>query len=469
MAPAALPPAVLPLFKAALNADSVLSDAQDLDFFGKDSLKQFAAAPSLILLPRTTEEISRVIAICNQHNVAIVPSGGRTGYSGGATASNGEVILSLQRMNRVLALNPVERSMHCQAGVTTEAIQDKAREAQLFYPVDFPSRGSSCIGGNVATNAGGVRVVRYGSTREWILGLTVVTGAGEVLNLNGSLYKNQSGYDLRSLMIGSEGTLGVITEVIVRLTTAPLSSSFALCAIAGTAQALELMRQMRSAGLVINLIEYFERDALDLVIEHAGLSDPFKSKYPAYLALEVETAGQAELERFHVELANALESGKVSDTAIAQSSQQAAQLLALRERISESLNKAHVPHKNDIALPLSQVPAFVTKLREIQGSWPEKFEIVVFGHIGDGNLHLNVLKPEKMSQEQFFESCAALDHKIFAAVQQHSGTISAEHGIGLLKKPYLHYTRAPTEIALMKQLKAVLDPRGILNPGKIFD
>jgi len=462
-------PELINLFKPFLKPNSILSEASDLEFFGKDSLKQFKASPSIILLPRSTEEVSQIIKICNREQITLVPSGGRTGYSGGATATNGEVIISLSKMHRILEINSIERTLHCLAGATTESIQINARDAGLYYPVDFASRGSSSIAGNVATNAGGIRVVRYGSTKEWILGLTVVTGTGEILKLNGSLYKNQSGYDLRSLFIGSEGTLGIITEVIVRLTAPPKSTCLAMCAINNSEQSLKIMQEIRAAGLTINLIEYFERSALDLVINHAGLSDPFSIKASAYLALEIEISSKEDLDLYQHKLSLLIENGIISEIIIAQSSQQSAQLLALRERISETINKVHIPHKNDIALPLSEIPSFISELRDIQSTWNNKFEIIIFGHIGDGNLHLNVIKPENLSVKDFFTSCSALDHKIFELVQKHKGTISAEHGIGLLKKDYLHYSRTEAEINLMRQIKSIFDPKGILNPGKIFD
>ncbi|MBN8551219.1 MAG: FAD-binding oxidoreductase [Deltaproteobacteria bacterium] len=420
-------------------------------------------------MPGTVEEIKKILAICNQNKIALVPSGGRTGYSGGATAEHGEVIISLARLHKIKSVDVSDRTMVCEPGVTTEAVRLEAAKHGLFYPVDFASKGSSHIAGNVATNAGGIRVIRYGNTRDWVLGLKVITAAGEELALNGALYKNATGYDLRNLFIGSEGTLGIITEVTLKLTSPPKDFTTALCGISDAAACLQLLRALRSAGCTVNVIEYFERNALELVVAHAGLLDPFRAAHAAYVLLEVETEFPAQRERFAELMLELVESKVLADAVVAESQKQQQNLMALRERISETIGRQHVPHKNDIAVPVSSLPQFLSAFREcLRANFPN-FELIIFGHVGDGNLHVNILKPKGMDEKTFFAACDQVDTKTFEVVQKFNGTISAEHGVGLLKKPYLHFTRSAQEIELMKKIKRLFDPNGILNPGKIFD
>lgn len=457
------------LFRSHLPADAVLSSPEDLAFYGKDSCSQFDATASLVLLPSSAEQVKLILQLCNQHSIPLVPSGGRTGYSGGATATRHEVVLSLSRLNRVIGIDKVDQTIRCEAGVTTEAVRNAALAEGLYYPVDFASKGSSQIGGNIATNAGGIRVIRYGSTREWVLGMKVITGAGEELNFNGPLFKNATGYDFRNLFIGSEGTLGIITEATLRLTSPPKDSTLALCAIETTQNALDILEFMRRKGFTVNVIEYFEQNAVELVIKHTGVAAPFKETFPCYAVIEVETPESTAREQFEAAIMELYSSAVIRDSVIADSERHRQPLMALRERISESIGKTTVAHKNDISVPISQIPSFVARYREMMRNKFPDFGVIVFGHIGDGNLHLNVLKPEKLSAQEFFRRCENFDSEAFAIVKDFSGSISAEHGVGLLKKKYLTYSRSPREIELMKKMKSVFDPKGILNPGKIFD
>lgn len=457
------------LFLTILPKERVRSSADDLEYYGKDASKQFAAAPLLILLPDSVREVGEILALCTTHSIRVVPSGGRTGYSGGATAVNNEVVISLERMNRVLAVDTAGMTITCEAGITTEALQAKAALHGLYYPVDFTSKGSSQIGGNIATNAGGMRVVRYGNTREWVLGLKVVLASGKSLDLNGKLVKNQTGYDLRHLMIGSEGTLGIIVEATLRLTTPPRESQLCLCAASHVDKVLQACEAVRSEGFTLTLIEYFERSGLELVVQHRPLKDPFTEAHPVFLLVEAECQDPKERERFEASLAKLIEQGILADVVVAASVKQRADLMALRELIGEVANKHYVPHKNDISVPIAAIPGFVKKLSSLSGNIYSGYQTVVFGHIGDGNLHVNVLKPEEMSSEIFFTKCDELDRALFEIVKEFKGSISAEHGVGLLKKPFLLYSRTREEIELMRMIKRAFDPKGILNPGKIVD
>ncbi len=450
-----------------LPAERRLTDADSLLTYGRDWTRFAEPAPSLVLLPDSVEQVVAIVKAACQFRVPLVPSGGRTGLSGGAVAAHGEVVLSLEKMNRILDFNAADRTLRCQAGAVTGQIQAFAKEQGLFYPVDFASSGSSQIGGNIATNAGGIKVLKYGLTRNWISGLTVVTGTGELLELNHGLVKNATGYDWRHLFIGSEGTLGVVVEAQVQLTRAPQESQ---ALVLGVPDLAALMQVFERFSNKVDLIafEFFSEAALQKVLARSTLTRPFASACPFYVLLEIELVS-AEMQAFILELFEAcVEAGWVVDGVISQSQTQFTNLWALRERISESIAE-DIPFKNDIAVKISDVPAFLERIDAIVAVDYPDFETIWFGHIGDGNLHLNILKPTRLTKAEFFEQCHQVSTKIFACVQDFHGSISAEHGVGLLKKDALPYSRSAAEIALMRQVKQVFDPHHILNQGKVFD
>jgi FAD/FMN-containing dehydrogenase len=456
------------IFASILPPERILTDEKSRLFYGRDWLKDFSAAPALILLPETTLEVQAVVAKCHQHSLAIVPSGGRTGLSGGATATNGEVVINLERMRSILDINRIARTAHCQAGVALEQLQIAAAAHNLYFPVDFSSRGSAQIGGNIATNAGGIRVIKYGNIRESVLGLTVVTGTGELLQLNGSLHKNNSGYDLRNLFIGSEGTLGIITEAIVKLASPPHDIVRVLCGVSDFDAILALLSFCRDSLPNLSAFEFMERLPYSEVIRHRGLRDPLSQSYQCYVLIESELQSRSDQEAVTNVFAQAYEKGLIQDVVVSESSAQAQELMNLRDYISETLSQHYSIHKNDISVPVHLIPNFLRDLHSsIREAYPS-YRVAVFGHVGDGNLHVNVLKPTDMDDELFWSNCHEADTLIFTTVQRYRGSISAEHGVGLLKRDFLHFTRTPAEIQIMRGIKAVLDPKGIMNPGKIF-
>jgi FAD/FMN-containing dehydrogenase len=302
-------------------------------------------------------------------------------------------------------------------------------------------------------------------TRQWVLGLQVVTAQGEVLELNGALEKNNTGLDLRQLFIGSEGILGVITEATLKLARLPTRLSVLLLAVPDVAAVLALFRAARRTPFTIAAYEFFTDKCLARVQKHRKLRSPFAAGHGCYALLELEDAPEEELEAW---LASLLEEGLIADGTLAQNSAQAAELWSLREGISESLSATGLPHKNDIALPVAALESFCSELDALFARNYPGWEIALFGHIGDGNLHVNVMKPDALDKAEFLARTSEADHAIFGLVKKHGGSISAEHGIGLLKKPYLGYTRTPAEIELIRSVKKVLDPKGILNPGKVI-
>ena len=452
--------------QSIITQGKVLTDADSLDHYGGDWTKQYARNPALVVLPKNEAELQDLVKWANNSNVALVPSGGRTGLSGGAAATNGEVVVALDLMNEILEYDEVDRTVRCQAGVITAALQAFAEEQGCFYPVDFASSGSSQIGGNVATNAGGIKVIRYGLTRDWVVGLKVVTGTGECLDLNQGLVKNATGYDLRHLFIGSEGTLGFITEVTVKLAPAPVDSSVMVLALADLASVMPVLMAFRDR-VSISAFEFFSERALQIVTEHQSLARPCETVALMYALIEYDNVDQASEEAAMEGFEHVVESGWVLDGVLSQSSVQAASLWRLREGISESLAQFS-PYKNDLSVRVSQVPAFLAEVDGVVTAQYPDLETVWFGHIGDGNLHLNILKPADWTMDQFVERCTAVSPAIFEVVQRFGGSISAEHGVGLLKQPYLHYSRSAAEITLMQSLKKVFDPNSIMNPGKVL-
>ncbi|WIH06568.1 FAD-binding oxidoreductase [Xanthomonas translucens pv. graminis] len=442
------------------------TDPADLEHYGRDWTRRWTPAPLAIALPATVQEVQAVLRWANDHAVAVVPSGGRTGLSGGAVAAHGELVLSLERMNKALAFDAVDRTLTVQAGMPLEAVHNAAREHGLVYPVDFAARGSCSIGGNIATNAGGIRVIRYGNTREWIAGLKVVTGSGELLELNRGLIKNSSGYDFRQLLIGSEGTLGIVVEATLRLTDPPPPSNVMLLALPSFEVLMQVFAAFRSR-LQLEAFEFFTDRALQHVLAH-GAQAPFDTVYPYYVVTEYASGDEAQEAAALAAFEACMEPGWVLDGVISQSDAQAAQLWRLREGITEAVAR-YTPYKNDVSVRISAMPAFLAQTQALLGHAYPQFDVVWFGHIGDGNLHINVLKPDATADADFIAACEQVTKLLAQVLAEHGGSISAEHGIGLVKKPYLQSTRSAEEIALMRAVKRVFDPAGLLNPGKLFD
>ena len=477
-----LPAAFLAQLAERLPAERYTSDAAELFEYGRDWTRVYPPAPSLLVRPRDPAEVAQLLSLCSAHRVAVVPSGGRTGLAGGAMATAGEVVLSLERLKHLGPVDELGLTVRVQAGAVLAEVHRYLAEYGLTWPVDLGAKGSCQIGGNIATNAGGVKVIRYGLTRQWVLGLQVVTAAGEVLELNGALEKNNTGCDLRQLFIGSEGILGVITEATLKLVRLPEQLHVLLLAVTDLQAVLALFGRLRRAPLPIMAFEFFTAACLERVLHHRGLRAPLAVPSPTRPPGVTGTAGTCyvlcELERplgmplevlydlFGELLADG--AGLALDGVLAQSSREAAELWALREGISETLARTGLPHKNDVALPIAALAPFCAELEQFFAARYPGWELFIFGHIGDGNLHINVMKPAALSDAEFHARTGTVDHELFALVKAHRGSISAEHGIGLLKKEYLPYSRSPAELQLLQALKRTLDPHCILNPGKVL-
>jgi glycolate oxidase subunit GlcD len=462
----------LSYFKEILGDKNVLDDDLSKESFGRDWTKKYEPNPSVVLLPKNTEEVSKIMKYCHDQNICVVPSGGRTGLAGGAVAANGEVVLSLNRMNKILDIDSVGMCLVTEAGVTTQEIQEAAANTGLFFPIDLAAKGSCQIGGNIATNAGGVKLIRFGGTREQVLGLEVVLVDGRVLDINTALRKNNTGYDLKQLFLGSEGTLGIVTKATLKLSATPRNVQLTLMATDSFDKIPQILKSLNQQGAQITAFEFFTLAAHEKVLKYTpNARTPFEEKSNFYVLLEIEE-GPIPGKVLEPVLEKVFEEGLISDAVISSNSAQFGELWGLRENITESLAAHGHVRKNDVSLPIALLGGFVSSLEALMESGKSEssnIEMIVFGHIGDGNLHINYVSDGDESFEKFSKSARNIELRVFDIVKKFRGSISAEHGIGILKKQDLHYSCSEIEIEFMRKIKAVFDPKGILNPGKIFD
>jgi FAD/FMN-containing dehydrogenase len=420
------------------------------------------ARPVAVAYPRGTEDVAAILRFCTENRVPVVPQGGLTGLTGGSTPVQGCVALSLQRLRAIEEVDPAAATITVQAGVPLQAIQEAADAADMLFPVDIGSRGSCLIGGNVSTNAGGNRVLRYGMTRELVLGIEAVLADGTVLTSLNKMLKNNAGYDLKQLFIGSEGTLGVITRVVLRLFPKPRSVSTALCALPDYAAALAMLRRAKAhLASSLSAFEVMWPDFYGFAVERTGRA-PLPTTHGIYLLIESMGSDQArDDEHFSALVEAAIEEGIVVDAVVAQSLKDSRDMWALRDASGEMAR--HFPNEGfDVSIPTGEIGAFRDECtKRLRARW-DGVQSLYFGHIADSNLHIAVkVTDNPMSAE-------VIDDIVYGCVRDWQGSISAEHGIGLVKKAYLGYSRTPAEVDLMRRLKAALDPAGILNPGKVF-
>lgn len=460
--------AVLTALGNAVGEDQVLTGAAiDPRYRGDWYVKLERGAPLALVRPRTTREVAAALRACHAHRVPVVPQGGLTGLAGGATPLDGCVALSLERMTGIEELDPAAATLSVWAGTPLQTVQEAARTAGFLFPLDLGARGSCQIGGNVATNAGGNRVIRYGMMRDLVLGLEVVLADGTVITSLNKMIKNNTGYDLKHLFVGSEGTLGVVTRVVLRLHPEPKSVCTALCAVADYTKAVALLRHAkeRLAGM-LSAFEMMWPDFYELVTQKVpGLTTPLPYGSGGYVLVEALGAEQApDQERFEAMLQAALEQGLVTDAVVAQSQAESQALWRVRDSSGELVHIFIPQAKFDISIPTRDIDRFAAAATAaLKARWPQA-QTVTFGHIGDSNIHLNVHvdAPAGASLE------AEIERIVYDLVREWRGSVSAEHGIGLLKRAHLGHTRTAEEMQLMRTLKLALDPRCILNPGKVL-
>ncbi|MGI9235972.1 MAG: FAD-binding oxidoreductase [Woeseiaceae bacterium] len=424
----------------------------------------------ILVAPDSTEQVSRIVRACAEAGIAIVPQGGNTSLCAGAVPdeSGDQVLMSLSRMNRIRQVDPDNFSMEVEAGCVLAAIQHAAQAVERLFPLSLGAEGSCQIGGNLATNAGGVNVIRYGTARSLVLGLEVVLADGSVLNTLRSLRKDTAGYDLKQLFVGSEGTLGIITAATLRLFPDPGEMSTALIAVRESGDAVRLLAALRAS--ISDQIEAFELvsgPVFELVEAHiSGASLPFDEAYPWYVLIEAATHSNPT--EFESALATAAEESLLLDAVIAKNTAEAERLWQLRHSIAEAERYAGTGLKHDISVPIGQMQAFLVRGEAlIAGLMPEA-RLLVFGHVGDGNLHYNVALPAELATEARDDMSHRLTDAIYDLVQEFGGSFSAEHGVGRVKRTYLERYRGGVEIGVMRTLKMALDPNNILNPGKVI-
>jgi FAD/FMN-containing dehydrogenase len=467
--------AVLEKIRAAVGPAGFLDDPGDIEPYLKDFRGLFRGRASLVVLPKSTKEVSALLAICNEHRIGVVPHGGNTSYCGGATpdASGRQIVLGLKRMNRIRSVAPLDHALTVEAGCVLAQVQEAADAVERLFPLSLGSEGSCQIGGNLATNAGGTAVLRYGMVRDLVLGLEVVLADGRILDGLKSLRKDNTGYDLRHLFIGSEGTLGVITAACLKLFPKPVEYATAIAAVAGPEAAIELLAALRAAsGDAVTTFELIPRLAIELTSRHiSGVSDPFAQAYEWYVLIELTSsrAGSGLTEALEGALAEAAAHARVLDAALASSARQRASLWRMRETVPEAQRHAGASIKHDVSVPISSIAEFIERGSQWIAAHVPEGQLIAYGHLGDGNLHFNIQQRPGANADDFLARADAAHRAIHDLAAGYGGSFSAEHGIGQLKLAELRRYKDATALELMRDIKRTLDPRGILNPGKVLD
>jgi len=467
-------PATLAELKDAVGSDGWRQSAAEIAPYLSDFRRLYSGSSPLILLPRATTEVAHILRICNRDEAAVVPHGGNTSYCGGATPdeSGSQVVVSLQRMNKVRRVDAVDYSMTVEAGLTLAAAQAAARNADRLFPLSLGSEGTAQIGGNLSTNAGGTAVLRYGMMRDLVLGLEVVLADGRVMAGLKSLRKDNTGYDVKSLFVGAEGTLGIVTAATLKLFPLPADSATALIGIESPQRALELLAHMRNAaGDQITTFELMPSYAVELTVKHVpGVADPSSFACPWYVLLELTSPNPMQnLDGLlSAELQSAAERNMLRDAMLATSGTQAQSMWKLRESIPEAQRRHGASLKHDVSVPVSQIPTLIDKGSALVQRLAPDGDVLAYGHAGDGNLHFNVSQKPGADARVFMARAHTLEDAMFDLVESLGGSISAEHGIGRLKAREFAQRADPAELAVMHSLKKALDPKGILNPGKVL-
>ncbi|NOJ45467.1 FAD-binding oxidoreductase [Bradyrhizobium archetypum] len=465
-----LPAELIAKFRAIVGDKYAVTDAADIAPYVTEERDLFHGRSPLVLRPGSTAEVSAICKLASEHRIALVPQGGNTGLVGGQTPHNGEVVVSMRRLDKIREIDPASNTMTCEAGVVLQVAQQRAAEVDRLFPLSLGAEGSCTIGGNLSTNAGGTAALAYGVAREMALGLEVVLADGRILNGLSKLKKDNTGYDLRNLFIGAEGTLGIITAATLKLFPKPHAVETAYVGLASPAQALKLLSiaQNEAAGSLTSF-ELLADIAVDFSLRHGiDIRDPLTSKHPWYVLMELSSPRDDARAALESILAKGMEEGIVDDAVIAANLSQRAAFWKLRDEMSAAQKPEGGSIKHDISVPVAAVPAFIEEANAaveklIPGSRP-----VPFGHLGDGNIHYNVSQPIGGDTADFMSRWHEVNEVVFEIVQRMGGSISAEHGIGVLKRDELPDVKDKVAIELMRGIKAMLDPLGIMNPGKVL-
>jgi FAD/FMN-containing dehydrogenase len=462
---------LLARFAAIVGTKYAITDPQMQAPYLVELRDMFHGRTPMVLRPGSVAEVAAILTLANATDTAIVPQGGNTGLVGGQTPLHSEIVLSLNRLDRIREVDPTSNIMTCEAGVTLQRAREAAAAADRLYPQLLPSEGTCTIGGNLSTNAGGTAALAHGVARSHVLGIEVVLADGRVLHDLNKLKKNNTGYDLKNLFIGAEGTLGVITAAVLRLVPRPRAIETAFVALPSPDAALKLLTiALDAAGPGVTSYELLARVGMDIVLRYAaGCRDPLAAPHPWYVLIELSSQSKSGLrDVLEGVLAQGLQDGLVADAAIAESLEQAKAFWRIREMLAEAQRHAGGSIKHDISVPIAAVPAFLAEADAAVTALVPGARPFPFGHLGDGNIHYNVLQPVDADKAAFLKRWDEVNAAVFAVVKKHDGSISAEHGVGVLKRELLPAVKDPVALELMRSLKQMLDPKGILNPGKVI-
>ncbi|MEZ4798420.1 MAG: FAD-linked oxidase C-terminal domain-containing protein [Flavobacteriales bacterium] len=453
-------------FIQILDKERVCLDEESLIKYGSDETEDFNFPPEVVLKPDTKTEVSDILRYCNQHNLCVTPLGARTGLSGGALSVYGGVGLSMERMNKILLIDEKNLQVHVEPGVITQVLQEEVAKKGLYYAPDPSSRGSCFIGGNLAENAGGPHAVKYGVTKDFVLNLEVVLANGEIIETGANTLKNSTGYNLTQLMVGSEGTLGVITKAILKLIPLPKHDVLMLVPFNSAIKACEAVSAIFRAGITPSAIEFMERDAIEWTIKYVDdVSVPVGENVEAHLLIEIDgnylDAMMNDCEKI-MEVVSDFESG---EALFADTQAQKDALWKLRRRVGEAVKSNSVYKEEDTVVPRFELPVLLKGVKDIGNKYG--FKSVCYGHAGDGNLHINIIKGD-LSEEKWNGELPKAITEIFTLCKELNGTLSGEHGIGYVQKEYMRIVFDDMQLQLMNNIKNVFDPNRILNPGKIF-
>lgn len=440
---------------------------QDIDpHYASDMTEDFVFFPAVVVKPETTDEVSKIMRFCYQNDLIVTPSGARTGLSGGALADQGGILLSLERMNRILEIDEKNHQIITEPGVITEVLQNAVKEKGLFYPPDPASKGSCFIGGNIAENSGGPKAVKYGVTKDWVLNLEMVLPNGDVMWTGANVIKNATGYNLTQLVIGSEGTLAVVTKIVLRLIPHPTQTLLMLVPFRKGTEACEVVGKIFMEGIIPSGLEFMDRDAILFTLPYVDdAPDILKDDHDAHLLIELDGFNQDILMQDCEKIMNLLEKYDIDEILFAETEAQKESLWKIRRKIGECVKSHSIYKEEDTVVPRFELPKLLQKVKDLSKIYG--FRPVCYGHAGDGNLHVNIVK-DKLTDEEWNNKLPVAIVELFEEVVRLGGTISGEHGIGLVQKPYMEIAFRQGQLELMKAIKKVFDPKNLLNPGKVF-
>jgi glycolate oxidase len=453
-------------FKKIVGEKFAFVDEDMLRHYAHDETEDLHYFPEVVIKPRTAEEISAVLKICNKEKIPLTPRGGGTGLSGGALPHLGGVLLSTERMNSILQIDEQNLQVTTEPGVITEVLQDAVKEKNLFYPPDPSSKGSCFIGGNVAENSGGPKAVKYGVVKDYVLNLEVVLPTGEIIWTGANVLKNATGYSLTQLIVGSEGTLGIVTKIVLKLIPLPKYDLLMLVPFNSAENACASVSAIFRAGYTPSAIEFMERDALEWVSKFVESTVKIEDGVQAHLLIEVDGNNMDVLMQDMEGISDVVQKFECGEILFAEDAQQKTELWKMRRRVGEAVKSHSIYKEEDAVVPRAELPVLLNAVKEIGKKY--SFHSVCYGHAGDGNLHINIIKGS-LTNEEWNGSLKEGIREIFVLVKKLGGTISGEHGIGLVQKEYMDIVFDKTQMRLMKEIKKVFDPNNILNPGKIFD